>query len=267
MIGRLHKLHSKIAATTDASTEVKVTDDEEERKSSSSNDESDDPALQRLAILFVIMHEPVQLVTDIHRATVNCTCGETTRMLLPCRHVIAVNMKVKKQRFDANQIVPRWRRDYMINPTTKQPLKVKVQRWQPEDVQNEMRVVASNSNASVDSRGLEEKVDSLLTRVRVIALKSAQLFSQLATIVQPWINATLASNPSWSELVKDPSIKYGRQTSNKRIRSNGEDDASARNTRSATPSEIASYISQQNVPSSQSVAMNPTQGFDERTRS
>jgi hypothetical protein len=156
------KLHSKIAATMDGSTEVKVTDDEDERKSSSSNDESDDPALQRLAILFVIMHEPVQLVTDIHRATVNCTCGETTRMLLPCRHVIAVNMKVKKQRFDANQIVPRWRRDYMINPTTKQPLKVKVQRWQPEDVQNEMRVVASNSNASVDDSTAEASRKKLI---------------------------------------------------------------------------------------------------------
>ena len=198
--------------------------------------------LQRAAVLHLIMHEPAQFVTNIRQQTVSCTCGAVTRMLLPCRHIIAVNKAVFNQRFNEEQVVNRWRRDYMINPSTKQPEKVKVQVWQPHELQGQMRIHSSNAQED-ENASLEEKVDSLLNRARAVAVKSLSMFSQLSTLVQPWIKQTMVANPQWTDLVQDPPSKYGRNTSKKRVRSTGEDDRSAKTTRPATQQEVQLFLS------------------------
>lgn len=244
-------------ASIDAATNVESLD-----SSSNNSDDAEERQLQQAAVLHLLLNEPAQVVTDIASQSVNCTCGAVSRMLLPCRHVIAVNRKLSNQRFRPAQIINRWRRDYMIDPATKKPEKVKMHLWQPDEMKGEMRILSTAPMQHVD---LETKVDSLLDRLRSIATKSTALFHQLVTLVKPWIESAIEANPEWTGLVRDPPIKYGARTSKKRVRSNGEDGESAKNTRTATQQEITEFLSQRDEANSQVTTMNPTPAFDEST--
>jgi hypothetical protein len=162
--------------------------------SSNSNDNELDYRLQRAAMLHLIMHEPPYIVGNLRQQAVTCTCGAVTRMLLPCRHVIAVNRKVFGHAFVEEQVVSRWRRDYMINSETKLPEKPKMQVWQPHELQAQMRIHTSRNER--ENASLEEKVDTLLDRARAIAVKSIAMFTQLSTIMKPWMQDVLTSNPT-----------------------------------------------------------------------
>jgi hypothetical protein len=253
-----------VAAVTQDIALAELNDEGEQNDSDSSSSTSEsnelDRALKRAAMLHSIMHQPPYIVGNIREPAVTCTCGAVTRMLLPCRHVIAVNRTVFKYAFVEEQVVNRWRREFMINPLTKQPEKPKLQVWQPHELQGQMRIHTSTNER--ENASVEEKVDGLLDRARAIAVKSMAMFSQLSTIVKPWIQDVLKANPQWTDLVSDPPVKYGRNTSKKRIRSNGEDENSARNTRRATQQEVELMVSQQSDSGISSFDVNPSQGFD-----
>ena len=150
-----------VVASDVASIET-ATNVESLESSSNNNDNVEQRQLQQAAVLHLLINEPAQLVGDIGSQSVKCTCGAVTRMLLPCRHVIAVNRNCQVERFRPEQIINRWRRDYMIDPTTKKPEKVKMHLWQPEEMKGDMRIQSTTSRQHVD---LATRVDSLLDRL------------------------------------------------------------------------------------------------------
>lgn len=212
------------------------------------------------AILAMITHEEVCKVSNLRTGHVTCTCGSTSRFMLPCRHVIAVNRVAVGFRYVALQIADRWKRDYMLDVNTKQPVKPQLHLWQPSDFVNDdtHRDAAewSMNDATVD---LEDKVDTFLGRVRGIAISSMNTFTQLTALVNPWIKRTLSNDPALAiSQVRDPAVFYKGNVSEVRIVNRGDTVQANVRARAPTSADLALMDAQNKRARTSGVDINPT---------
>jgi hypothetical protein len=90
-------------------------------------------------------------------------------------------------------------------------------------------------------------------------------FINKAIQTHPEITNPNLLRPGMTPLITDPMVKYDRKTSNKRIRSNGEIEQSARNTRRATAKDIEELKEQQSLINTAYHTIQPVATFEVRS--